>query len=154
MRAVLQRVSQARVSVGDEVIGRVAAGFVVLLGVAEGDTDTDAAWMADKIAGLRVFEDSDGKMNLDVRQVGGAALLISQFTLLADTRKGRRPSFVGAADPMEGERLYEAVAEELRSAGITVECGCFGAHMAVELTNDGPVTVILDSADRARPRRG
>lgn len=153
MKAVLQRVSQASVSVGDETLGRIASGFVVLLGVAEGDTDTDAAWMADRIAGLRVFEDSDGKMNLDIRQAGGAILLISQFTLLADTRKGRRPSFVGAAEPAEGERLYEAVANAIRSTGLTVECGRFGAHMVVELTNDGPVTVMLDSADRTRPRR-
>lgn len=153
MKAVLQRVSEARVRVGEETVGRIAAGCVVLLGVAQGDTDADAAWMADRIAGLRVFADPDGKMNLDLRQVGGAVLLISQFTLLADTRKGRRPSFVGAADPAEGERLYEAVADSLRSAGVGVQCGCFGAHMVVELTNDGPVTVILDSAARTRPRR-
>lgn len=154
MKAVLQRVTGARVRVGDETVGRIAAGFVVLLGVAAEDTDDDAAWIADRIAGLRVFADPDGKMNLDIRQVGGAVLLISQFTLLADTRKGRRPSFVGAADPAEGERLYETVAEAIRSTGLIVECGRFGAHMAVELTNDGPVTVILDSADRTRPRRG
>jgi len=153
MKAVLQRVSEARVRVGEETVGRIAAGSVVLLGVAEGDTDGDAAWMADRIAGLRVFADPDGKMNLDIRQAGGAVLLISQFTLLADTRKGRRPSFVAAADPAEGERLYEAVAESLRFAGVGVQCGRFGAHMEVELTNDGPVTVILDSADRKRPRR-
>jgi D-tyrosyl-tRNA(Tyr) deacylase len=153
MRAVLQRVSEARVSVGEEVLGRIASGSVVLLGVAEGDTDADASWMADQIAGLRVFADPDGKMNLDVGQVGGAVLLISQFTLLADTRRGRRPSFTGAAAPAEGERLYEAVADALRSTGVTVECGRFGAHMAVELTNDGPVTVILDSVDRTSPRR-
>lgn len=145
MRAVIQRVTDGSVVVGDEVCGRIEAGFVVLLGVAREDTDKDAEWMAAKIAGLRVFEDSDGKMNLGLTDVGGQVLLVSQFTLLGDCRKGRRPSFVNAADPQQAEQLYQSVAAELRGHGLTVETGAFRTHMSVALTNDGPVTLLLDS---------
>lgn len=145
MRAVVQRVSQASVRVNDEVVGRIERGFLVLLGVASEDQQSDAVWMASKIAGLRVFEDPDGKMNLALQDVGGSILLVSQFTLLGDCRKGRRPSFTGAAEPEHGRHLYMSVAAELRGQGVPVETGMFQAHMQVELTNDGPVTLLLDS---------
>ena len=146
MRAVLQRVSQAEVRVGDGVvIGKIGRGFVVLLGVAKDDTEKDAAYIADKTIAMRVFADAEGKMNLALRQVGGELLVISQFTLLADTESGRRPSFIRAAPPEEAKRLYEHFLSLVRIDGVKVETGEFGAMMAVSLVNDGPVTIILDS---------
>ena len=145
MRAVVQRVSEAKVTVANEVTGEIKLGLMVLLGVADGDSDKDAKYLAEKIAGLRVFEDADGKMNLALADVGGGMLVVSQFTLLGDCRKGRRPSFVHAAAPDEAERLYEQFVASVRQLGITVECGRFRTHMDVSLVNDGPVTLMLDS---------
>lgn len=144
MRAVVQRVSQARVSVGGEVAGEINRGFVVLLGVEEADTEADVAYICEKVAGLRVFEDGEGKMNLDIRQAGGSVLLISQFTLYGDARHGRRPSFILAARPEKAIPLYEAAIARL-SEKMPVETGRFGAEMQVALVNDGPVTILLDS---------
>ena len=145
MRAVLQRVSRARVVVGEEVTGAIGPGLLVLLGVAPGDTAAQAQWLADKVVGLRVFNDADGKMNLSVADVGGAVLVVSQFTLYGDCRKGRRPSFVEAAPPELAVPLYEAFVAAVRAQGIPTETGRFGAMMQVELVNDGPVTLIVDS---------
>jgi D-tyrosyl-tRNA(Tyr) deacylase len=145
VRAVVQRVSRAEVRVGGEVVGRIARGLMVLVGVAVDDDARDARELAGKLAGLRIFEDSAGQMNVDLARVGGAVLLISQFTLHGDARRGRRPSFIAAARPEQAEPLFERVAAELRSAGIPVETGRFGARMAVELVNDGPVTILLDT---------
>jgi D-tyrosyl-tRNA(Tyr) deacylase len=155
MRAVLQRVSQAEVRVqshremessnDDRVTGRIGRGFVVLLGVAKDDTEADAAYLADKTLGMRVFADAAGKMNLALHQVSGELLVISQFTLLADPESGRRPSFIRAAAPEEARRLYEYFLSLVRNGGVKVETGEFGAMMAVSLTNDGPVTIVLDS---------
>ncbi len=148
MRAVLQRVSSAEVSVEGRSVGRIGRGFVVLLGVARGDTEEDAAFIADRTIGLRVFADAEGKMNLALDKVGGELLVISQFTLLADTSTGRRPSFINAAPPEEAERLYRHFLSLARNAGVNVETGSFGAMMAVALVNDGPVTIVLDSRNR------
>lgn len=145
MRAVVQRVSQAEVVVVGEVVGQIGRGFVVLLGVAQGDTADDVSTMADKLVGLRVFDDADGKMNLALADVGGAMLMISQFTLLGDCRKGRRPSYVEAAPPELAEALYELVVAEVRKRGIEVATGRFRKHMDVTLTNDGPVTLLVDT---------
>ena len=145
MRAVVQRVSEASVTVDGDVVGKIEAGFLILLGVANDDTQQDVIWLAGKVAGLRVFEDADDKMNLDLREVGGAALVVSQFTLLGDCRKGRRPSFVAAARPDMANRLYQSFVAELRGLGIRVETGTFQAQMDVALVNDGPVTLLLDS---------
>jgi len=145
MRAVVQRVSQASVTVDGEVTGRIDTGLMVLLGVEDGDADRDARYLAEKIAGLRVFEDADGKMNLSLADVGGGMLVVSQFTLLGDCRKGRRPSFVAAAQPAEAERLYECFVSIVQGLGIKAECGRFRTHMNVALVNDGPVTLMLDS---------
>jgi D-tyrosyl-tRNA(Tyr) deacylase len=145
MRAVLQRVSSAEVRVTGRVIGNIGRGFVVLLGVAKDDTEKDAALIADKTLALRVFADPEGKMNLALHQVGGELLVISQFSLLADTESGRRPSFIRAAPPEEAKRLYQHFLSLVRNGGVKVETGEFGAMMAVSLTNDGPVTIILDS---------
>jgi D-aminoacyl-tRNA deacylase len=151
MRAVIQRVARSSVSVIDDgatrEVGRIGTGLTVLIGVAAGDTAAEARRLAEKIAGLRIFPDAAGKLNRDVREAGGAILAISQFTLLADTRKGRRPSFVGAAPAEIGAPLYEAVVAHLRDAGLTVHTGVFGAHMHVEILNDGPVTIVLDTAE-------
>ena len=130
---------------GGETVGAIGAGLLVLLGVAAGDDEGDAAYVADKIADLRLFDDADDRINLSLRETGGAVLLVSQFTLLGDCRKGRRPSWSEAAPPADAERLYERVAERLRANGIPVATGVFRATMAVSLTNDGPVTVLLDS---------
>jgi D-tyrosyl-tRNA(Tyr) deacylase len=145
MRAVVQRVSRAKVTVEGKVSGEIAKGLLVLLGVAQADAEADVEWMSQKLLGLRVFEDGAGKMNLDVAQVGGGLLLVSQFTLLGDCRSGKRPAFTGAKEPVEAERLYLAVAARLRALGARVETGVFRAHMDVELVNDGPVTLLLDS---------
>ena len=145
MRAVVQRVSRASVTVGGEVTGRIGKGFLVLLGVEDGDGQDDVVFMAQKIVGLRVFEDSDGKMNLGLAEVGGAMLVVSQFTLLGDCRKGRRPSFIQAARPELADELYRAFVAEVRGQGIEVQTGRFQQHMDVELVNDGPVTLLLDS---------
>ncbi len=145
MRAVIQRVTEASVTVEDKVIGTIGTGFLVLLGVEEGDTDKDFAYIADKVPKLRIFEDDAGKMNRSILDIGGAILLVSQFTLLGDARGGRRPSFTAAARPEVADPTYQRMAAHWRSAGITVQTGSFGADMAVSLINDGPVTLLLDS---------
>ncbi len=145
MRAVVQRVTQAWVEVGGEVVGAIDKGFLVLLGVANGDTLADAAYLAEKTAGLRIFEDDGGKMNLALSEVGGAVLAVSQFTLLGDCRKGRRPGFTDAAPPELADALYNAYVAALRATGLTVATGVFRAEMQVHLVNDGPVTLLLDS---------
>jgi D-tyrosyl-tRNA(Tyr) deacylase len=144
MRAVVQRVSQASVSIEDKAVGAIGRGVVVLVGVTHGDTEEQAEWLAHKVAGLRIFEDSDGKMNASLLGVGGAALVISQFTLYADARKGRRPDFMNAAPPGVAEPLVEHFAQALRGCGVPVETGVFGAYMLVEIHNDGPVTILLE----------
>jgi D-aminoacyl-tRNA deacylase len=148
VRAVLQRVSKAEVSAGGKTLGRIGRGFVVLLGVARGDSEDDAAFIADRSLKMRVFADSNGKMNLALDKVGGELLVVSQFTLLADTEAGRRPSFNPAAPPDEARRLYEHFLSLARGAGVKVEAGEFGAMMALSMVNDGPVTIILDSRNR------
>ncbi len=145
MRAVVQRVSEARVTVGERVVGAIGPGLVVLIGAGEGDTDADAEWTARKIAELRIFEDDDGKMNRSVEETGGAVLVVSQFTLYGDVRKGRRPSFVSALAPDAAARLVGIVCERLRARALTVETGEFGASMDVALVNHGPVTILLES---------
>lgn len=145
MRAVVQRVSRGEVKVDGAAVGAVGKGFVVLLGVARGDEEADARALADKVAGLRVFEDQAGKMNLALAEVGGGVLVISQFTLLGDARKGNRPSFIDAAPPEVGDALYQRFCALLREKGLPVATGTFRATMAVELVNEGPVTILLDS---------
>ena len=154
MRAVVQRVRSARVLVDGELVGAIGRGVLAYVGVAEGDTEAEAAWLADKITGLRIFASRERPIDRSLLDVQGAALVVSQFTLLADTRRGRRPSFTGAAAPEVAEPLVDAVAGALRERGVEVATGRFGAMMQVESTNDGPVTIVLDSADRERPRRG
>ncbi len=144
MRVVVQRVSRAAVRVDGQTVGAIGRGFVVLAGFAPEDSEATLAWMADKVAGLRVFADRDGKMNLPLADVGGAVLAISQFTLYGDASKGRRPSFVGAAPPEVAESLYHQFVELLRKARVPVETGRFGARMEVELVNDGPVTMVIE----------
>src|SRR5690606_29567072 len=144
MKACIQRVSEARVVVEGQTVGEIGAGLVVLLGVARDDTPREAEWLAEKTVELRIFEDEAGKMNRSLRDIGGSVLAISQFTLLGDTRKGRRPSFVQAAPPELAEPLYEAYIAAVRARGVTVATGIFRAHMAVTLTNDGPVTLLLE----------
>lgn len=145
MRAVVQRVSSASVTVDGGVVGEIGRGFLVLLGVAADDTQEDVNYLAGKVASLRVFEDGAGKMNLALADVGGGVLVVSQFTLYGDCRKGRRPSFVAAAPPEQAEALYRGFVAELRGQGIPVETGRFQVHMDVALVNDGPVTLLLDS---------
>ncbi|HWP22986.1 MAG TPA: D-aminoacyl-tRNA deacylase [Candidatus Binatia bacterium] len=145
MRAVLQRVSQARVTVGDEVVGEIGPGVCVLLGVGKSDNEETARWLADKIASLRIFADEQGRMNRSIKEVGGSMLLVSQFTLYGDCRKGNRPSFSDAAAPDDAERLYRYVASRLRSSGLQVATGQFQAHMRVALVNDGPVTIFIEN---------
>ncbi len=145
MRAVVQRVSRARVLVDSRVTGEISAGIVVLLGVGRSDTPESAAYLAEKTAHLRIFDDEQGKMNRSLLETGGAALVVSQFTLYGDARGQRRPSFVQAAPPEDASRLYEEFVRALRTLGVRVETGVFQARMAVELTNDGPVTLLLDS---------
>jgi D-tyrosyl-tRNA(Tyr) deacylase len=148
MKAVIQRASSGRVTVEGRAVGEIGQGLVVLLGVADGDGEEEAEWTASKIASLRIFDDPVGKMNLSVSDIGGSVLLISQFTLLASCKKGRRPSFTGAADPGTGEALYERVGELLREGGLPVETGRFGKRMLVSIENEGPVTILLDSDER------
>ena len=145
MRACVQRVSEARVTIDGQTVGEIGRGLLVLLGVAADDGDDEARWLADKTASLRIFEDQAGKMNLSLTDVGGAMLVVSQFTLLGDCRRGRRPSFVAAAAPEKAEQLYEVFVEAVRAMQIEVATGRFRAHMHVSLINDGPVTLIVDS---------
>ena len=145
MRVVLQRVSEARVRIDAEIVGEIGHGVLVLLGVTASDTPEQTEWLADKIVGLRIFEDEDGKMNRDLIEVGGAALIVSQFTLYGDCRKGRRPSFIEAAPPAVDVALYAAFVDAVRARGVPTATGRFGAMMQVELVNDGPVTLIVDS---------
>ncbi len=144
MRLLLQRVTRAEVRIGDRVAGRIGRGFLLLVGFTHADGGDQVAWMAEKVAGLRVFTDPDGKMNLGLADVGGALLVVSQFTLYGDAVKGRRPSFIDAARPEAAIPLYERFITDLRSRGLTVETGEFGADMQVELVNDGPVTLWLE----------
>jgi D-aminoacyl-tRNA deacylase len=146
VRAVVQRVARAAVRVGGEVVGGVERGLLVLVGVASGDGEEEARWMADKVASLRIFEDGEGKMNRALADVGGGVLVVSQFTLLGDVRKGNRPGFSAAAPPEAANALYERVCALLREKGLRVATGVFRAEMQVELVNDGPVTILLDSA--------
>ncbi len=151
MKAVIQRVSQASVEVCGNAIARIEKGFLVLVGVANGDSESDAEYLARKTAALRIFEDADGRMNLSLAAVGGQVLAVSQFTLLADTKKGNRPGFAAAAPPEEAQQLYEHFASALEGCGVRVERGVFGAHMHVSLINEGPVTIMIDSrADYVR----
>ncbi|EFO80825.1 D-tyrosyl-tRNA(Tyr) deacylase [Oscillochloris trichoides DG-6] len=152
MRAVLQRVSQASVTVEGQVVGAINAGLLVLLGVGQGDSHVEAHLLAEKTAHLRIFADAEGRFNRSLLDVGGAALVVSQFTLYADTRKGRRPSFIDAALPDVAAPLVQSYADRLRSFGIEVAHGVFGASMQVALINDGPVTITLDSATFRQPR--
>lgn len=144
MRIVLQRVSQASVSIAGRTVGRIDRGFCLLLGITHGDTAAEADWLADKVAGLRLFNDAEGRMNLGLADVGGSVLAVSQFTLYGDASKGRRPSFIAAARPEEAAPLYEAFIAALRARGLAVETGEFGAAMLVDIQNDGPVTLILE----------
>ncbi|MAI72211.1 MAG: D-tyrosyl-tRNA(Tyr) deacylase [Rhodopirellula sp.] len=144
MRVVLQRVTSASVTVDQHTLGQISRGLLILAGIAQGDTTTEADWLANKTAELRIFEDSNGKMNHSLLETGGSALVVSQFTLLANCQKGRRPAFTHAAAPELAEQLYEYYADALRSKGIRVEQGSFGADMKVNLTNDGPVTIVID----------
>ncbi len=153
MEALIQRVTKASVSVDGKTIGEIGPGLLVFVGVAQGDTEADAAYLADKIAGLRIFSDEAGKFNLSLSDIHGKVLVVSQFTLLADTRKGRRPSFTEAAPPEVARSLVEHLIGLLRAAGLPVEEGQFQAHMMVEIHNDGPVTIPISSKDRLRPRR-
>ena len=145
MRCVIQRVSRASVAVENKIVGEIGKGFLVLLGVEAGDEEADSQYLADKVASLRIFEDAGGKMNLSLKDVGGAVLAVSQFTLLGDARHGKRPSFSTAARPEKAIPLYEAFVKKIRDAGLPVATGQFQAHMDVTLVNDGPVTLLLDS---------
>ena len=144
MKVVLQRVSRASVSIDGAIIGSIGVGYAVLVGFTHGDGVAQVQWMADKVVGLRLFQDDEGKMNLDLAEVGGSLLVVSQFTLYGNARKGRRPSFIDASAPDEATALYEQFVDALRASGVHVETGSFGAMMDVELVNDGPVTLILD----------
>lgn len=144
MRVLLQRVSDASVSVDGQVVGACGRGYLLLVGIGQGDTATEVAWMADKVSGLRLFPDDDGKMNRSLLDVGGSVLAVSQFTLYGDCSRGRRPSFTGAASPDVGKALYEAFVAALRERGLVVATGIFQAHMMVSLVNDGPVTMLIE----------
>ncbi|MEE9490930.1 MAG: D-aminoacyl-tRNA deacylase [Dehalococcoidia bacterium] len=152
MRALIQRVSQASVSVEGHVVAAIEQGLVVLVGVARGDSEADARYVAEKTANLRVFPDESGKFNRSTLDISGEVLVVSQFTLVASTRKGRRPSFTEAAPPEEAEPLVDTFAQFLRSAGLKVKTGRFQQHMLVEIHNDGPVTIFIDSEERLKPR--
>ena len=144
MRAVVQRVTRASVTIDEEIVGAIGPGLLVLLGAAKGDTPSEALWLAHKVANLRIFSDADGRMNLSVKEIGGQVLIVSQFTLIANTRKGFRPSFMPAAAPEVAEPLVTQFTEAVASEGVPVATGLFGAHMVVELVNDGPVTILLE----------
>ena len=150
MKALLQRVTGASVSVGGEVVGRIGRGLVVFVGVASGDTEKDVSYLVQKTVNLRIFSDEAGKFNLSALDIKGELLLVSQFTLLADTRKGRRPSFVEAAPPAPAEQLFEQFVEQAGAAGLKVETGRFQQYMQVEIHNDGPVTILLDSREKLK----
>jgi D-tyrosyl-tRNA(Tyr) deacylase len=154
MRAVIQRVRRAEVRVADEVVGAIGDGLLILLGVGQGDTPKEAQLLAEKIAHLRIFSDAEGKFNLSAVERGAAFLVVSQFTLYADTRRGRRPGFTGAAAPDVAALLIDRFMEDVRALGLMVAGGRFGAHMEVELVNDGPVTILLESEDFKLPRSG
>ena len=154
MRALVQRVSRASVSVGDEEVGRIGSGLTVFLAVGEGDDEEAARYLVDKIVNLRIFNDDEGKFQSSALELEAELLLVSQFTLYADTRKGRRPSFTGAAPPADADALFQRAVDMFRLTGLTVATGRFQAYMQVKLINDGPVTIWLDSADRQRSRRG
>ncbi len=145
MRAVVQRVRRAAVRVSGETVGEVGAGLLVLVGVAQDDSEADADYLADKVAGLRIFDDAEGRMNRAAGESGGAALVVSQFTLLGDVRRGKRPSFDNAARPEQALRMYDYFVQKMRAAGLRCETGRFQERMEVELVNDGPVTILLDS---------
>ena len=153
MKVVVQRVSRASVSVDGETVASIGRGLLLLVGATEGDGEEEARRLAVKCAELRIFSDAEGKFNLSLLDIGAEALVVSQFTLLADTRRGRRPSFTGAAAPETAQPLVEAFSQAMRVAGVPTQTGRFGAKMTVELVNDGPVTIVLDSADFERPRR-
>jgi len=144
MRAVLQRVRRGRVSVAGRAVAEIGQGLMILVGIGHGDAEAEARWLAEKCAGLRIFEDSEGKTNLSVQDVGGQAIVVSQFTLYADARKGRRPSFIDAAPPETAEPLVRLFADHLEAQGVPTQTGEFGAHMLVEIDNDGPVTIVLE----------
>ncbi len=148
MKALLQRVTQASVSVAGEVVGRINRGLVILLGVAAGDTEKDARYLAQKSVNLRIFPDGEGRFNRSALEIKGELLVVSQFTLLADTRKGRRPSFVEAAPPAQAKELFDYFVQQVRATGLKVETGRFQEHMLVEIHNDGPVTILLDSKEK------
>ncbi len=154
MRALLQRVVEASVDVDGQEVGRIGPGLLVLLGVSKEDEEADAQYLVEKLVNLRIFSDQQNHFNLSALDVGAEILLVSQFTLYADTRKGRRPDFTKAAQPQDAQRLYEHAADLLQRQGVKVATGRFGEHMQVRLQNDGPVTILLDSADRQRSRRG
>lgn len=148
MKVLLQRVSKACVSINDKVVGSIGKGLVVLVGVTSDDTDKDIQYLVEKVAGLRIFTDDVGRFNLSVRDIKGELLVISQFTLLADTRKGRRPSFTEAAPPVQAETLFDEFVKQMRNTGLNTETGKFQQYMQVEIHNDGPVTIMLDSRDK------
>ena len=148
MRALLQRVSRASVTIEDTEVGRIGPGLCVLVGIAVGDSESDVDYLVSKLVELRIFADSAGKFNLSLKEIKGEILLISQFTLMADTRHGRRPGFTGAALPGAAEQLFESFVGKIKDTGLKVACGRFGAHMCVEIINDGPVTIMLDSRDK------
>ncbi len=154
MRALMQRVASAAVLIDAAEVGSIGPGLVVLLGVADGDDGADAQWVVDKVVNMRIFADEAGRFNRSALDVDGGLLVVSQFTLYADTRRGRRPDFTRAAAPEEANRLYEAAVAMFRDTGLNVATGEFQAYMQVRLQNDGPVTIMVDSADRGRPRRG
>ena len=154
LRALIQRVTSAAVHVTDQEVGRIAAGLLVFLGVAGGDGEEDARYLVEKLVNLRIFADGQGRFNLSALDTNAELLVVSQFTLYADTRRGRRPSFTQAAGPEDAQRLYEDTVEACRGTGLKVATGRFQEHMRVSLENDGPVTILLDSADRSRPRQG
>jgi len=148
VKALLQRVTEASVSVAGEVVGSIGQGLVIFVGVANGDTERDAQYLAQRIVNLRIFSDKEGRFNLPVLDIKGELLVVSQFTLLADTRKGRRPSFIEAAPPAQAEALFERFVQQARATGLKVETGRFQQYMQVEIHNDGPVTILLDSRDK------
>jgi D-tyrosyl-tRNA(Tyr) deacylase len=154
MRALIQRVAEASVSIDGEVVGAIGPGLLVLLGVSRDDTDEDASYIVGKVVNLRIFSDDEGKFQSSATDIGAELLVVSQFTLYGETRKGRRPSFTLAAAPDDAARLFERVVALFKETGLKVETGTFQAYMAVALVNDGPVTLMLDTADRERPRRG